>query len=154
MVVYRELGIWFGLDFMNLESSLSQWRSWSAIIASHDEEDLRTEFMGSYPNGAVRLTHACRGWIPLAADSSGNHLRVDLSPGDAGTPGQIINFGRGEDLKFVMAQSLGLFLQWTADEMEGGGVAVDDDGSSTLVEPRLGHFLDAVPKRFGPEAKP
>jgi cell wall assembly regulator SMI1/Lon protease-like protein len=151
---YGEPRIWFGLDFMNLESSLSEWRSWSAIIASHDEEDLRTEFMGSYPNGAVRLTHACTGWIPLAADSSGNHFGVDLSPGDVGTSGQIINFGRDEDLKFVMAQSLGLFLQWMADEMEGGGVAVDDDGSPILVEPRLRHFLDAVPKRFGPEAKP
>ena len=70
-----------------------------------------------------------------------------------GTPGQIINFGRDERLKFIMARSLGLFLQWMADEMERGGVAVDDHGSPILVEPLNEHFLDAVPKRFVPGSR-
>jgi cell wall assembly regulator SMI1 len=130
---------------MDLKSSLDAWRGWSRMIASQDEEDLSEEFMldaGSYPNRAVRVIRACRGWIPLADDDGGNHFGIDLFPGDAGTPGQIVNFGRDEHMKFVMARSLGRFLQWMADELEKEG-----RGGRRRWQ---GHFLDALPKLFGP----
>ena len=49
-------------------------------------------------------------WIPLTADGSGGHIGLDLDPWPGGRVGQIILFGRDEDVKIVLAESLAQFF--------------------------------------------
>jgi cell wall assembly regulator SMI1 len=45
------------------------------------------------PAGTVRRVSGHPGWIPIADDSGGNFLAVDLAPARHGRPGQIIDVG-------------------------------------------------------------
>lgn len=81
-----------------------------------------------------------RGRVPFAADGSGNFLVVDLSPGERGIEGQIINAGRDEDHLRVFAPSLESFFEWYAGELEAGRVRLGESGE--LRHPELAHFLD------------
>lgn len=59
-------------------------------------------------------------WIPLTADGSSNHIGLDFDPWPGGRVGQIIIYGRDEDVKVVLAESLGKFLEWVAGLLESG----------------------------------
>jgi hypothetical protein len=50
---------------------------------------------------------------------------MDFDPWPAGRIGQIILYGRDEDVKAVLAPSLGAFLDWIADLLESGNFRLD-----------------------------
>jgi hypothetical protein len=52
----------------------------------------------------------------------GNYLGVDMAPGVQGHEGQVINFGRDEDVKAVLADSLAEVLEWLAVQAENGWI--------------------------------
>ena len=77
-----------------------------------------------------------------------------MAPGPAGVAGQVINFGRDEDNKFVLAYSLTEFIAWLIAQYQAGNYRIDyraDIGwrSLDIKEPPFDHFLDAVPLLFG-----
>lgn len=89
----------------------------SDAYSSLDEEST------SYPVDAIRRLYFNPGWIPLG-DWDGNCYGVDLDPGPNGVSGQVINFGRDEDHKYVLALSWAHFLEDIADELEAGSLEV------------------------------
>lgn len=68
------------------------------------------EEMIAVPVGTIQLDYANLGWVPMTKAASASHLAVDLAPGPAGSAGQIMNFGRDECEKCVLASSWGEFL--------------------------------------------
>ena len=94
-------------------------------------------------------------WIPLTADGSGNHIGLDLDPWPRGRVGQVILFGRDEDVKVVLAESLGKFLEWIAGLLEGGNFRLElDPGEVALRQfalktPRTSDFYDGARKLLG-----
>lgn len=92
--------------------------------------------------GAVDPAYTNPKWIPLTADGSSNHIGVDFDPWPSGRIGQVILFGRDEDVKVVLAESLGQFLAWIADLLEGGNFLLgpgegEEPGEGLLREFRL-----------------
>ena len=93
--------------------------------------------MKSIPEGYVRKEYSCKGWLPLVTDRAGNYLGVDLSPGDGGTFGQVIVFGRDFDTKVVMwrGEGEGGWGRWLAgvvDELENGeGYELGNEGGGS-----------------------
>jgi uncharacterized protein (TIGR02996 family) len=117
----------FGNDMLTTTSLVDHWRVWRGV------EEYNEEFrdgMKSYPEGAVAHEYTIPGWIPLTADGGGNHLGVDLTPGPAGTFGQVINFGRDEEHKCVLASGWAEFLADYATFLESSGVSVLDPNPS------------------------
>ncbi len=147
-------GPFYGLIFLSLADARKHWASWLEIIEESSAEDLAdlSAFSKSVKPGVVKALYASRYWIPFAYDYGGNHLGVDLDPGERGTVGQVINFGRDEDDKFVLADSLAAFLEWLVDQLESGNVVIreEDDGGRSLNtrEPDAFHFLDAAKVLF------
>ncbi len=135
-------GVFFGLPFLPLHAVVSEWESWVAIIDPGTNEEL-SEGCASEPEDAIRLLYTCRGWIPLSHDYGGNHLGVDLDPGPLGEHGQIINFGRDESDKYVLASSLDDFLLKLGDLLDEGNF-VFEDGELSLKSPPVKHLLDAA----------
>ncbi|KAG8944080.1 Cell wall assembly regulator, partial [Tulasnella sp. 408] len=94
-------GLFFGLTLLPLEDVLEEWRFWREVDedpATGANERLRT-IMKSIPDGYIRKEYSCKGWLPLVTDRAGNYLGVDLHPGEGGTYGQVIVFGRDFDTK-------------------------------------------------------
>ncbi|KAJ3773772.1 hypothetical protein FB446DRAFT_666126 [Lentinula raphanica] len=120
-------GLFFGLFLLPLEDVLEEWRFWREV-----DEDPNTganpqlrEAMQSIPPNWIRREYSQRGWIPLVADKTGNYVGIDLNPGDSGTSGQVIVFGRDFDTKVVLFNGDGPagWARWLAsfvDELESG----------------------------------
>jgi cell wall assembly regulator SMI1 len=87
----------------------------------------------SHPPQAIRRKYSLRGWVPVLRDHEGNYVGVDLDPGPEGTRGQIINFGRVEDDKRVLFDSIVALMEWLAQEVEEGRIVFDE------VEQRVRH---------------
>lgn len=80
----------------------------------------------SYPVDAIRCRYFNWRWIPIG-DWDGNAYGIDLDPGPNGVSGQVINFGRDEEQKYVLALSWAHFLEDIADELEAGNLVITRD---------------------------
>jgi cell wall assembly regulator SMI1 len=114
----------YGLPILSLEAAGSQWRTWNEVLADFggDRYEIRG---GAWPEGAVDPAYINPRWIPLTHDGSGNHIGIDFDPWPTGRIGQVILYGRDEDVKAVLADSLGSFLDWIAGLLEGGNFRLD-----------------------------
>ena len=150
-------GMFFGLEFLSVENALMYWREWRDI--ANDTQtlaDLRLDELGSsFPEGAIRSAYASAGWLPFAHDGNGNFLGVDLQPGPKGSVGQVINCGRDEENKYVVAESFKAFLEWFSEQLRRGNYVVAEHDIDGLIErrveilnPRKQVFLDVVPLVF------
>lgn len=149
-------GLFCGLPFLSIEALYSQWLGWQELAedfsqeaAEYGGENLALEITGdSYPDQSIKPTYINLKWIPISEDGGGNHLGVDLDPGTVGVVGQVINFGRDENNKFVLAPSLTDFVAWMIGEYAQGNY-LSSQRSLNLQEPENSHFLDVVPVLFG-----
>jgi len=150
-------GMFFGLEFLSLENASMHWQGWRDL--ANDAESLSSlrldELGSSYPLGAIRSAYASAGWLPFAHDGGNNFLGIDLQPGPNGRVGQVINFGRDEEAKYVVAASFGKFLEWLATQHREGNYIIAEHNIDGYVErcveilnPREESFLDAVPLLF------
>lgn len=139
----REPGPFYGLSFLSIAEVLTQWRGWNEILA--DTDDIHG-FSSSVAPGVVKERYANRLWIPFSDDWGGNHIGIDLDPGPNGRVGQVINFGRDEEAKYVLGRSVDAFVERIAGELEGGNFVLGeppDEGFETK-RPPASHFLDAA----------
>jgi len=114
----------YGLPLLPLAETAAQWQAWNAVLAEFDGDRYKIPG-GSWPEGAVDPAYINPRWIPLTHDGSGNHIGLDFDPWPRGRVGQVILFGRDEDVKVVLAESLGKFLEWIAGLLEGGNFRLE-----------------------------
>lgn len=136
----ENLGLLFGHELMPLldgddclttRSALGNWKDWAEMVdeAERGEDDGTLDELGedstSSPEGSIRRLYASRAWIPLAEIHDSDHFGIDLDPGPNGAVGQVINFGRDQEAKHVLATSWAQFLEDVADELEAGNFVID-----------------------------
>ncbi len=147
-------GLFFGLQFLSTAEAADEWGRWASLL--RDDPALAEGIeVAAHPEGAVRPVYASEAWVPFASDGAGNHLALDLDPRPAGTVGQVISFGADEPTRYVLAPSVGLFLDWCARTCAGGGAEVVADpnargGASLLLRSGVS-LLDALPALVGPD---
>lgn len=144
----------YGLPFLSLEAAAAEWTSWRKILAQFGDNPYVVRGAG-WPAGAVDPAYINPGWIPLTADGSGNSIGIDLAPWPGGRIGQVILFGRDEDVKVVLAPSLGHFLGWIADLLESGNVRLGKAPGETILRefrlksPAVDHFHEGARRLLG-----
>lgn len=127
----------YGLPLLPLEQAAADWKMWTGILAEFGG-DRYVVPGGAWPEGAVDPAYTNPAWIPLTHDGSGNHIGLDFDPWPGGRVGQVIIFGRDEDVKVVLAQSLGQFLGWVAGLLESGNFRLKAaEGEAVLRQFRL-----------------
>lgn len=109
----------YGLPILPLQQVAAEWRQWKMTLADIGGNPYAIPG-GAWPQGAVDPAYTNPGWIPLTGDGSGGHIGLDFDPWPGGRVGQVILFGRDEDVKVVLAESLGQFLEWIAGMLESG----------------------------------
>lgn len=136
-------GIFYGLYFLPLYELEQHWLSWKTII--EDGLEGLNDFCTSNPEGVIQSVYAHEKWIPLMYDSGGNHIGIDLAPDINGCIGQIINFGRDEDEKYVLAPNLGELLK-LLDTKFDEGVSISDEWHDGIETFSLndGHLTDEL----------
>lgn len=140
-------GLFFGLTLLPLETVLEEWRFWREVDSdpSTGSNSILREAMQSIPPGWVRKSYSQRGWIPLIADKAGNYVGIDLDPGESGSVGQVIVFGRDFDTKVVLWKGDGPtgWAKWLAsfaEELEiGEGFEIGANETGEGSEDDLGY---------------
>lgn len=136
-------GLAAGYHFISLaeaEKALAAWAATRAKLADEIKELDRA--CSSTPPKAIQRKYSLTGWLPLLRDNEGNAIGVDLEPGTAGTLGQVINFGRDEDDKFVLFANAGELIDWLAGELESDRIVYDrEDKVVRHVDGRLAGVL-------------
>lgn len=144
----------YGLPLMPLEHAAADWTAWTKMLAGFGGNPYAI-VGGAWPEGSVNPAYINRAWIPLTNDGSGNHIGLDFDPWPGGRTGQVILFGRDEDVKVVLAESLGKFLDWIAGLLESGNfkltVAADEVvlREFRLKEPPVDHFHEGARALLG-----
>lgn len=144
----------YGLPLLPLAQVEAQWRSWGDILAYFKGNRYPLPG-GGWPEHAVDPAYINQRWIPLTNDGSGNHIGLDLDPWPAGRIGQVILYGRDEEVKVVLAESLGKFLDWIADLLESGNFRLTVEAGEqrlrdfALRDPPSDHFHDGARKLLG-----
>lgn len=144
-------GPFYGLAFLSIADVIDQWKSWKSVI--EEDPGLNEDtFTSSAVPGVVKELYANPLWIPFAYDWGGNHIGIDLDPGPNGRVGQVINFGRDEDAKYVLGQTVDDFLERIVAELEAGNfVLAEDTGEDFETKhPPTKHFLDSAREWFAP----
>ena len=144
----------YGLPMVSLSVAESEWRAWNRVLI-----DLKGDRYaipgGSWPSGAVDPAYINPRRIPLTIDGSGNSIGLDFDPWPAGRVGQVILYGRDEDTKAALAPSLGAFLTWIADLLEGGNFRLGPELGHTMLRefrlktPPVDHFPDGARRLLG-----
>ena len=139
-------GLFYGLHLLPLEDVMREWSFWRQ--AEHDPESGKNPAvlatMASVPPTYIKPLYACRGWIPLVTDRTGNYVGVDLDPGDGGSWGQVIVFGRDFDRKCVLwrgdgESGWGKWLSAFVDDVESGEGWEADKSASSDEEDEVGY---------------
>jgi cell wall assembly regulator SMI1 len=102
-----------------LKQASAEWQNWRRTLAEFGGNRYAIP-AAAWPDGSVDPAYTNPSWVPLTADGSGNHIGLDFDPWPSGRIGQVILFGRDEDVKVVVAESLGQFLAWIAGLLESG----------------------------------
>lgn len=139
----------YGLPLLTLEQAAADWKAWTRTLAEFGGNRYAIPG-GAWPEGAVDPAYTNPAWIPLTNDGSSGHIGLDFDPWPGGRVGQVILFGRDEDVKVVLAESLGRFLEWVAGLLESGNfrlkAAVDEVllREFRLKEPQSNHFHEGA----------
>jgi internalin A len=141
------LGSFMQFEFLSISRLLEVYNLYKDII-NQNPDLLNPEHYSSYPKNTVKRVEFNINWIPVFADSSGNFIAIDLDPDANGTCGQVINFGRDENMRFQIAKSLTDFLAFINQRIESGKcdqaiVQEDDGGYSYGLHPQS-HLLDGL----------
>jgi len=146
-------GLFYGLQFSPLQTVVSEWEFWTSCLDDpHISAEQMNALSSSSKPGFVKPVYFNRKWIPLTGGS--DHLALDFDPGPNGKLGQVINFGRDEDVKYVIANSFDDFLDWYVNQLESGNFVIKEwTGSGfghelEIKTPNYNHFLDAVREIF------
>lgn len=138
-------GVILGFQFLSLSEILSEWRRWKDLADDADLND--PNLFTSTPAGCIKRRYADTKWLPICTDNGGNYIGIDFDPDVNGCSGQIINFGRDENNKTVLSESLNAFFErltrivcsddFCIDEFDGEDVIFlgsDDDKDSYLTD--------------------
>lgn len=131
---FSVIDILCGLEPLSYENMIKEWTSWREFDENRQLND--AGFYSSVPENAVKCLYSNPKWIPIAHDHSGNYIGVDLDPAEKGVAGQIINFGRDENEKYVFANSLTQFLELLIENQEDmvdvNGCYTNEDDEHTI----------------------
>jgi len=134
-------GLFFGMPFLPLNDVLQEWHVWAQL-----EEKFALEGASySVPTGYIKERGINRYWIPISKDFGGNNIGIDVDPDKKGRIGQVINFGRDEEIKYVIANQLSEFLLFISETILQGNYQIEQEEDYIYWNyENSTHFLDIL----------
>jgi cell wall assembly regulator SMI1 len=111
-----------GLDLLSASGIVQEWQSWARLRKNETPDGLESldDFSHALDLG-VRDVYTHPGWIPVLKDGyRDDYVGIDLAPTEAGTSGQVINFGRDEEQHFIAFPGLSGLLAFWLEEVQTG----------------------------------
>lgn len=102
-------GFLMGVEPYSINEMYNEWKSWREFDA--DEELNNPRYYSSNPPRKIKCRYTNPKWIPLGHTYDSNYIGIDLDPDIEGKIGQVIDFGREQNEKTVLANSIMDYLQ-------------------------------------------
>ncbi|SIQ30416.1 SMI1/KNR4 family protein [Maribacter ulvicola] len=99
---------------MGAEKIFQEWKDWQWVYNDWTQKELLDTY--STNEGKTLLMYTTPYWIPFFDMQNGNFLAFDFAPNTKGTAGQIIRFGADQEIGYIQADSLELFLEQLMDD--------------------------------------
>jgi len=107
-------GLLYGNELLQVYRLLEEWFSMKkSLVAGEFSRPAESD-----PKGAIKPEWWNLNWLPVSADGAGNFVCIDLSPGEDGVVGQIINFEHATARRQVLANSFKDYISAYLDEIE------------------------------------
>ena len=140
------LGAFLGFEFLSVDRIISIHEDWKNYVMN--------EYDGtSFPATQIKIAYTNPKWIPLFADGAGNYVGIDLDPDLNGVSGQIINFGRDEENKFVIAKNLNSFMEFVVGKINSGecdaAITEEEEGDFSYGLNAQSHLIDDLREIYG-----
>ncbi|MBX3190642.1 MAG: SMI1/KNR4 family protein [Labilithrix sp.] len=114
---------WRSYDLLSVDEVLTAWKSMTAMQEQGTFKDAEV----STDDGRVAETWWSRGWIPIARDSGGNLVCIDMAPGPKGRAGQIIRWDTVDGPVPTEHASFDTWLQAFRDDLSARKYALTED---------------------------
>jgi cell wall assembly regulator SMI1 len=126
----------YGWETPNLGRVVQQWKSWKEVL-----EDGAFQGIESAPDDGVRNDWWNVKWIPVAQNSAGDHLCIDLAPAKGGSAGQMISVWHDASERTMVAAS---FQEWVERFTTGleEGVYVYSKGYGGIISATEASYYD------------
>ena len=119
------VGLFFGMSFLSIEEALEEWKIWAEIAAEGDS--VLDSSIASVPSGFIKENYANRLYLPISADGGGNNIVVDLDPDEKGQYGQVINSGRDEEMRYVIASSVSKWMEFVLHQLQSNNFIIEQE---------------------------
>lgn len=130
----RVFGVMSGFSWMTLQSVTGNWEA-----LQNSAYDMISGKPDAVKEGGYR-----KGWIPFAEDGGGSYLVMDLEPGVKGSYGQIITIDRNSNISYVIAESLGHFVEFIESGFRNGDLHTSEEDEAIVIHRKHGHLFDDV----------
>ncbi|MBS1797915.1 MAG: SMI1/KNR4 family protein [Acidobacteria bacterium] len=132
-------GLFYGVSLLPLNKILEEMRAWNGIIDEEGEVGMKEgfdDFQTSFMPNKLKAKYASKRWLPFAIISDNCYLGLDFEPEIDGIGGQVINFGREEEQKAVLASSFEEFIDWYIRELERGNYLIHSENGNKQFIPK------------------
>jgi len=100
--------------FSRLQTYMEDWLSDALLLEAWEEDRGNSP---SHPEGYVQSIYMCPWWLAFADSPSAESLCVDLEPDKYGTAGQVLAWGADFDGRYVLAESLSIFVEQLLEQL-------------------------------------
>jgi cell wall assembly regulator SMI1 len=151
-------GLFYGVSLLPLYKILEEMRIWKGIIDEYGEAGMKENFdygQVSFMPNKVKAKYASKKWMPFAIIFDNCYLGLDFEPEIDGSTGQVINFGREEEHKAVLAGSFEEFIDWFIQELERGNylIYLEDEWKQFIPKEFKDRFFRGYNYLSGPVAQ-
>ncbi|WP_158996615.1 SMI1/KNR4 family protein [Pigmentibacter ruber] len=136
----KYFGFMFGYGLLSIQEIIGELEFNKSFI-NHRSEYEQNIF--SYEFAVIKEKYFFEGWLPFAQDGGGNFLAIDFQPAEKGKLGQIINFGRDEDVMYVIQTNFESILKLLVEKLRNGiCVIVNEDSDHYYLECCNNFFIE------------
>lgn len=132
-------GFLMGIEPFSIDEMYEEWKSWREFDG--DEELNNPRYYSSWPARKIKCRYTNPKWIPLGHTYDSNYIGVDLDPDMEGKVGQIIDFGRDQNEKTVLADSITEYLQKMIMHQDEMCILEEDNGDYYINKEEV-HAID------------
>ena len=136
--------LFFGLMLLNPNQIAATWHGWIDIgfigLVENDQN------YPMFPEGTIQKQYINAKWLSFCSDMTNNHVSIDYDPAEKGKMGQIINSGRDQWERYVLADNITDLARKVMKRVEANEVEITPDGNFNLVsDGGYGSLYDVLP---------
>jgi cell wall assembly regulator SMI1/ankyrin repeat protein len=131
--------LFFGMCLMSPADVASNLKNWTDLAVNGQLNNIQNYPV--YPEGTIKNEYINTKWLSFANDLTTNYISIDYDPAAKGTVGQIINSGRDQWERFVVAKNITELARKVMHIVEANNVEISPEGYFNLKSEGGGGFL-------------